>query len=69
MSRLPVLVYINGKDSTENVFFIIACSLVAGETMCPQSCSLVTAAVLSPVYTAICLLVTIYNFLQHLCIK
>jgi hypothetical protein len=26
--------------------------VVAGESTCPQSCSLATAAVLSPVYTA-----------------
>jgi hypothetical protein len=36
----------------ENVSSIIACSLVDGET-CPQSCSLATAVVLSPVYTAV----------------
>jgi hypothetical protein len=29
------------------------CSLVAGETTCPQSCSLATGVVLSPVYTAV----------------
>jgi hypothetical protein len=39
-------------DRTENVSSIIARSLVAGET-CPQSCSLATAVVLSPVYTAV----------------
>jgi hypothetical protein len=32
---------------------IIACSLVAGEPTCPQSCPLATAVVLSPVYTAV----------------
>jgi hypothetical protein len=41
-----------GTDGTENTASIIACSLVAGETKYPQSCSLATAVVLSPVYTA-----------------
>jgi hypothetical protein len=36
-------------DRTENASSIIACSLVAGETKCPQSCSLVKAVVLSSV--------------------
>jgi hypothetical protein len=43
--------YNYGADCTENVRSIIACSIVAGETMCAQSCSLATAVVLSPVYT------------------
>jgi hypothetical protein len=38
---------------TESTASIIACSLVARGTMCPQSCSLATAVVLSPVYTAL----------------
>jgi hypothetical protein len=37
-----------GKDHKENVFYIIACSLVADETKCPKSCSLATA-----VYTVV----------------
>jgi hypothetical protein len=37
---------------TENVTSIIAYSLVAGETTCPQGFSVATAVVLSPVYTA-----------------
>jgi hypothetical protein len=41
-----------GTDWTENVSSIISCSLAAGET-CPQSCYLVTAFVLLPVYTAV----------------
>jgi hypothetical protein len=41
-----------GTDSTENVFSIIACSTVR-ETACPQSCSLTTAVVQPPVYTAV----------------
>jgi hypothetical protein len=40
-------------DCTENVFSIIACSLVARETKCPQRCSLATAVVLSPVHTSV----------------
>jgi hypothetical protein len=40
-------------DRTENHSSIIACSLAAIETRCPQSCSLATAVVLSPVYTAV----------------
>jgi hypothetical protein len=32
---------------------IIACSLVAGETACPQSCSIAMAAVLPALYTAV----------------
>jgi hypothetical protein len=32
---------------------IITCSLVSGETMCSQSCSLATAVVMSPVYTGV----------------
>jgi hypothetical protein len=39
-------------ECTENVSSIIAYSLVAVET-CPQSCSLATAVVLSPVYIAV----------------
>jgi hypothetical protein len=39
--------------STEHISFIIACSLVAGQTTCPQSCSLATILVLSPIYTAV----------------
>jgi hypothetical protein len=38
----------SGTDRIENVSSIIACSLGAGGT-CPQSCSLATAVVLSPV--------------------
>jgi hypothetical protein len=45
--------YSPGTDVAENVFSIIACSLVAVETTCPQSCSLATAVLLSPVYTAV----------------
>jgi hypothetical protein len=36
-----------GTDRTENVSSIIACSLVAGVTTCPQSCSLAALVVLS----------------------
>jgi hypothetical protein len=43
------LIHSPGKDRTENVSSIIACSLVAGETARSQSCSLVTAVILSPV--------------------
>jgi hypothetical protein len=39
-------------DRTENVFSIITCSLVSGET-CPQSCYLSMAVVLSPSYTPV----------------
>jgi hypothetical protein len=45
--------YSPGMDLTENVSSIIACTHIAGETTCPQSCSLVTAIVVSPVYTAV----------------
>jgi hypothetical protein len=41
-----------GTHRTENTASIIACSLVSRET-CPESCSLATAVVLSPVYTAV----------------
>jgi hypothetical protein len=47
------LLYNLGTDRTENVSSIIACSVVAGETTCLQSCSLATAVILSPVYTAV----------------
>jgi hypothetical protein len=58
--------YSPGMDHTENVSFIIACSLVAGET-CPQSCSLATALVLSPVYTAVtCQWVYIPQVFSHI---
>jgi hypothetical protein len=40
-------------DRTENVSSIIACSLVGGETTCPQRSSLATVIVLSPVCTAV----------------
>jgi hypothetical protein len=45
--------YSPGTDRTENVSSIIACPVVGGETTCPQSCSLGTVVVLSPVYTAV----------------
>jgi hypothetical protein len=35
-------------DQTKNISSIV-CSLIAGETVCPQSCSLAMAIVLSPV--------------------
>jgi hypothetical protein len=40
-------------DHTENVSSIIACFLVARETTRPQGCSLATAFVLLPEYTAV----------------
>jgi hypothetical protein len=40
-------------DRTENDYSIIVCSLTAGDTTCPQICSLAMAIVLSPVYTAV----------------
>jgi hypothetical protein len=43
----------NMLGRTENVSSFIACSLISGETTCPQSCSLATAIVLSSVYTAV----------------
>jgi hypothetical protein len=46
------LLYSPGTDHTEHVSSIIACSFVADKT-CLQSCSLATAVVLSPVYTAV----------------
>jgi hypothetical protein len=45
-------VYIPDMDLTENVSFIIACFLVAGE-MCPQSCFIENAVLLLPVYRAV----------------
>jgi hypothetical protein len=51
-TELIASLYSPGTDRTENVSTIIACSLVAGETRCLQSCSLATAVVLSPTYTA-----------------
>jgi hypothetical protein len=42
-----------GTDRKENIASIIACFLVAGKMVCLQSCSLATAVVLSPVYTAV----------------
>jgi hypothetical protein len=45
--------YSPGTDRTENIFSIIACSLVAGEKAFPQRCSLATVIVLLPVYTAV----------------
>jgi hypothetical protein len=41
------------KYRTHNISCIIARSLISGERACPQSCSLATAVVLSPVYTAV----------------
>jgi hypothetical protein len=60
------LTYVNNMDHNENTSSIIACSLVAGETMCPESCSIATAVVLSPVYKAVtwqevCMSHDIYN--------
>jgi hypothetical protein len=40
-------------DGTGNASSIIACSLIAWELTCPQSCSLAKAILLSPVYTAV----------------
>jgi hypothetical protein len=57
-----------GQHSTENVSSIIACSLVAGATTCPQRCSLATAVVLSPVYIAVTwqwVYMSQYYTLQH----
>jgi hypothetical protein len=45
--------YSPGTDRIENVSSIIAGSHIAGETTCPQSCSLATTVLLSPVYTAV----------------
>jgi hypothetical protein len=45
--------YSPGTERRENVTSVIACSVVAGETTCPQSCSLTMALVLSPVYVAV----------------
>jgi hypothetical protein len=45
--------YSPDTDRLENIYSIIVCSLVAGETTYPQNCSLATAVVLSPVYTAV----------------
>jgi hypothetical protein len=42
-----------GTDRTGNVTYISACSLVAGETTCPQSCFLATAVVMPPLYTTV----------------
>jgi hypothetical protein len=50
--------YSSGTHRTENVSSIIACSLIAWQTTCPQSCSLATAVVLSHVYLAMGLHVT-----------
>jgi hypothetical protein len=41
--------YSLSTDHIENVFSITACSLIAREATCPQSCSLAMAVVLSPV--------------------
>jgi hypothetical protein len=49
---LRISYYSPSTDSTENVSSIITCSPAAEET-CPQSCSLVAAVVLSPVYIAV----------------
>jgi hypothetical protein len=45
--------YIAQARTAREISFIIACSLVAGETAFPQSCSLATAVALSHVYTAV----------------
>jgi hypothetical protein len=45
--------YSPGTDRTENASPIIACSLVAGETTFPQSCSQATVVVRSSIYTAL----------------
>jgi hypothetical protein len=47
------LLYSHGAHHKENTSSIIVSSLIAGETMCPQSCSLAMALVLLPVYTAV----------------
>jgi hypothetical protein len=44
--------YSPGTDRTGNASSVIVCSLVAKEIACSQNCSLATAVVLSPVYTA-----------------
>jgi hypothetical protein len=54
-----------GTDRTENIFSIIACSVVTGATTCPQSCFLASAVVLWPVlhtcYLAMGLLDTVLS--------
>jgi hypothetical protein len=45
--------YSPSTDHTENIPLTIACSLIAGETTCPQSCFLAMGVVLLPVYTAV----------------
>jgi hypothetical protein len=45
--------YTPSTDLTENVSGIVACSLFAGETTCPESHSITVTVVLSPVYTAV----------------
>jgi hypothetical protein len=48
--RHSTSLYGPGTGCTENVSSNIACSLVARKRTCPQSCSLATAAALSPVH-------------------
>jgi hypothetical protein len=47
------LLHTLGTDCTENISSIIACSLVAGEALFPQKCSLAIVVALSPVYIAV----------------
>jgi hypothetical protein len=45
--------YIPGVDHAENILTFIVCCVAAGETTCPQICSIGAAVVPSPVYTAV----------------
>jgi hypothetical protein len=54
-----------GTDRTDNIFLISACSRVAGETTCPQSCSLGMAIRVSLVYQSItCERICISQYMQ-----
>jgi hypothetical protein len=52
LAELLVLVIHPRTDPTENICIIIACLLVAGESKCPQRCSLEMAVILSTIYRA-----------------
>jgi hypothetical protein len=53
MSLITSPCYVAQARTAQETSLIIACSLVAGERTFPQNCSLATAVVLSPVYTAV----------------
>jgi hypothetical protein len=55
---------VQARTAQKTSLSTILCSLLAGETMCSQSCSLARVPLLSPVYTAVTLQ---WIYMSHYC--